>query len=88
MYMSNDVANRYQIMQNAIRSNIDAIRSLLKQADELSTLIKEVQGDDELKKKLTDHIEGLHKSIDHLIDETDKLFKQYIELANSVVVVS
>jgi hypothetical protein len=84
--MSKNAINEYTAMRNAIQNNIDAIRGLIVQADELMQTISTVT-DPTLKAKLTGQVESLNGSIDHLVDETDKLFKQYIDLANSVVIV-
>lgn len=74
----------YEIMRNAIQNNIEAIRCLLKDADDLSDAIDAISDNETLKTQLKDHVKSLHDSIDHLVVETNKLFKQYIELANSV----
>jgi prefoldin subunit 5 len=84
--MSKDAINEYTAMRQAIQSNIDAIRARIDQANALTASIHMVK-DKDTKVKLTAQAESLNKSIDHLINETDKLFKQYIELANSVVIV-
>lgn len=84
--MSREAINEYTAMRLAIQSNIDAIRGLIAQADQLTQTIDTVD-DPGLKKKLTEQVQNLNSSIDHLVDETDKLFKQYIDLANSIVIV-
>lgn len=85
--MSSQAKQEYEAMRNAIQANIDAIRALIQQAEQLSQTITQVE-DHTLKNTLTQQVESLNESINHLVEETDKLFKQYIELANSVVVVS
>lgn len=84
--MSKEAINEYTAMRQAIQSNIDAIRALIAQADRLTQTIDTVD-DPTLKTKLTEQVQSLNSSIDHLVDETDKLFKQYIDLANSIVIV-
>jgi len=75
----------YELIYNSIESNIDAIRKLLKEADDLSEAIDGISDNVTLKEQLKEHVIALHESIDNLVDQTNKLFKQYIDLANSVV---
>ena len=79
-------SSEYEIMRDAIQRNIEAIRVLLKEADDLSSAVEAISEDGALKQQLSEHVDSLHKSIDNLVEETNKLFKQYIDLANSVVV--
>ena len=78
----------YEAMRMAIQSNIDAIKSLLKEADGLTKVVDEITDNKELKEQLNEHVKALHTSIDNLIEQTNALFKQYINLANSIVTVS
>lgn len=78
-------SSEYEIMRDAIQRNIEAIRVLLKEADDLTSAVDAISDNESLKKQLSEHVASLHESIDRLIDETNKLFKQYIDLANSVV---
>jgi predicted DNA-binding protein YlxM (UPF0122 family) len=78
----------YEAMRSAIQSNIEAIKSLLKEADDLTTAVNGITDNQDLKDQLTEHVTALHTSIDNLVEHTNALFKQYIDLANSVVVVS
>ncbi len=76
----------YELIYNSIESNIEAIRKLLKEADDLTQAIDEIKDNAPLKDQLKEHVDALHESIDNLVDQTNKLFKQYIDFANSVVV--
>lgn len=78
----------YEAMRSAIQSNIEAIRSLLKEAKSLNDLVDSISDNAELKGQLEEHLKSLHGSIDNLVDQTNALFEQYIKLANSVVAVS
>ncbi|HWZ65440.1 MAG TPA: hypothetical protein VNX65_01430 [Patescibacteria group bacterium] len=84
--MSKEAITEYTAMRQAIQSNIEAIRSLIQQADQLTATIGQVE-DSDVKNKLATQADSLNQSINNLVDQTDKLFKQYIELANSVVIV-
>jgi arsenate reductase-like glutaredoxin family protein len=75
-----EYADQYEQIRKAIRSNIAAIRNLLDQADNLYTIAQDVS-DEPTKKKLSDSVQALYKSIDELIKQTDNLFDQYKYLA-------
>jgi CHASE3 domain sensor protein len=81
-------ATDYQIMRDSIQRNIEAIRLLLKEADDLTQAVDDITDNAPLKKQLSEHVTALHVSIDNLVEQTNKLFQQYIDLANSVVNVS
>lgn len=78
----------YEAMRRAIQANIEAIRNLLNEADELSQAVNAIKDNASLRDQLKVHLESLNKSITNLVDQTNALFEQYINLANSVVVVS
>lgn len=81
-------ANDYQIMRDSIQRNIEAIRMLLKEADDLTQAVDAITDNAVLKEQLSEHVTALHVSIDNLVEQTNKLFQQYIDLANSVVAIS
>lgn len=85
--MSQSAINEYTAMRQAIQNNIDAIRSLINQANSLMEVVNSISNNQTLKDQLLEQVTSLNSSIDHLVDETDKLFKLYIDLANSVVIV-
>jgi len=85
--MTKAAINEYTAMRKAIQNNIEAIRSLINQANALMQVVNEIEDNTELKAQLLAQVKSLNGSIDHLVDETDKLFKLYIDLANSVVIV-
>ena len=78
----------YEAMRAAIQSNIEAIKLLLIEVYELTTAVDSIADNPELKAQLTQHVTDLQTSIDNLVEKTNALFKQYIDLANSVVIVS
>jgi hypothetical protein len=83
--MSHDVIEDYEAIRQTIKRNVQAIRALLAQADELSAIVVDMT-DPEVKKSLTASVESLYKRIDELIEETDKLFNQFVKFAKSVSV--
>lgn len=82
--MNEEVKQQYNILQASIRSNINAIRVLLMQVDALNSTITAID-DAELKNVLDQNVKGVYKSINGLIDETDKLFTSLQSLRESVV---
>ena len=83
MSKSKELSVKYETIRKTVQSNLDTIRALLEQADNLTNLIEETP-DDELKKKLKESVKNLYKTIDTLIEESNKLFDQYLDFANSV----
>lgn len=81
--MNEEVKQQYNILQATIRGNINAIRALLMQVDALNTTITSIDNK-ELKNTLDQNIKSVYKSINQLIDETDKLFTSLQALKESV----
>ena len=69
-------SDQYEEIRKTIKGNVAIIRQLLNQADFLYNIAQTVE-DKNTKKKLTDSITELYKSIDLLIEQIDGLFDQY-----------
>jgi len=78
-------ADQYNAIRSSIASNLATIKSLLEQADSLHGIVLELDDniDADEKKKLNDSINNLYKSIDLLVQQTDTLFKAFINYAKS-----
>jgi hypothetical protein len=81
--MTEDMRQQYSVLQTSIRGNINAIRVLLMQVDNLNATVASVN-DKALKTSLDANIKSIYKSINTLIDETDKLFTSLQSLKESV----
>jgi hypothetical protein len=83
MSKSKELSQKYETIRKTVQTNLDTIRALLEQADNITSLIEETP-DDELKKRLKESVGNLYRTIDTLIEESNKLFDQYLDFANSV----
>ena len=83
MSKSRELSEKYETIRKTVRSNIETIRTLVAQADNLTSLIEETP-DEALRDRLKDSVKNLYSTIDTLIDESNKLFDQYLDFANSV----
>lgn len=83
MSKSRELSEKYETIRKTVRSNIETIRTLVAQADNLTSLIEETP-DEALRDRLKDSVRNLYSTIDTLIDESNKLFDQYLDFANSV----
>lgn len=83
MSKSRELSKKYETIRKTVQANLDTIRTLVDQADSLTNLIDQTP-DAELKKKLSDSVGSLYKTIDTLIEESNTLFDQYLDFANSV----
>jgi hypothetical protein len=83
MSKSRELSNKYETIRATIRSNLETIRTLVEQADNLTSLIDETP-DEALRERLKDSVKKLYQTIDILIEESNKLFDQYLDFANSV----
>lgn len=81
--MNEEVKQQYNVLQASIRGNINAIRVLLMQVDSLNETVTKIDNA-ELKSALDQNIKSVYKSINDLIDETDKLFTSLQALRESV----
>lgn len=82
--MSINAIQQYESMKSAILLNLNAISSLLQQAEQLTNVVNSLGETSDKKAELTQSIQGLNNSIKVLIEQTDVLFKQCIDFANSV----
>lgn len=83
MSRSKDLSNKYETIRATVRSNLETIRTLVEQADNLTSLIDETP-DPALRDRLKSSVKNLYSTIDTLIDESNTLFDQYLDFANSV----
>lgn len=83
MSKSQELSKKYETIRTTVHSNLETIRTLVEQADTLTNLIEETP-DEELRNKLKDSVKKLYETIDILIEESNKLFDQYLDFANSV----
>ena len=77
--MKKNILYQYEQIQESIKNNVSAIKSLLKQIDSLSELSQKMGSSDnleEFKKSIDDTIEELMKSASCMSDQVDKLFQQ------------
>lgn len=83
MSKSKELSQKYETIRVTISSNLETIRTLVEQADNLTSLIEETP-DEALRTKLKESVKKLYETIDTLIEESNKLFDQYLDFANSV----
>jgi hypothetical protein len=83
MSKSQELSSKYEIIRKTVQGNLQTIRTLVEQADNLTGLIEETP-DEELRNKLKESVKNLYVTIDTLIEESNKLFDQYLDFANSV----
>jgi hypothetical protein len=86
--MSINAIRQYESMKSAILLNLNAINTLLQQAEQLTSIVDGLEENSDKKAELTQSIQGLNSSIKILIEQTDILFKQCIDFANSVNLVN
>lgn len=83
MSKSKELTHKYEAIRSTIQMNLNTIRTLIQQADDLTALIEQA-GDDEFKNSLQASVKSLYDTIDTLIKESNKLFDQYLDFANSI----
>jgi hypothetical protein len=83
MSKSKELSAKYETIRQTVHSNLQTIRTLVDQADNLTNLIEETP-DEELRNRLKESVKSLYLTIDTLIEESNKLFDQYLDFANSV----
>ena len=79
-----ELSEKYESIRNTVQSNVETIRTLVEQAHNLTVII-EGTNDPATKEKLTESVNRLYKTIDTFVEESNKLFDQYLDFANSVV---
>jgi len=83
MSKSRELSEKYETIRKTIRSNLETIRTLVAQADTITSLIEETP-DEALRGRLKESVKNLYATIDTLIEDSNKLFDQYLDFANSV----
>ena len=83
MSKSKELSDKYETIRATVQNNLATIRTLLEQADNLTGLIEATPEDDH-KAALTASVKSLYATIDTLIEESNRLFDQYLDFANSV----
>ena len=83
MSKSRELSEKYETIRKTIRSNLETIRTLVAQADTITSLIEETP-DEALRDRLKESVKNLYATIDTLIEDSNKLFDQYLDFANSV----
>ena len=83
--LSDHRSERLQEIKDIVDSNLKSIRDLIKQAEDLSNIIENTN-DDNVKKVLEKNQDAVLKSLDVLVDNTDKFFSAYFEILNSYTV--
>ncbi len=85
--MKQNFQDQFNTLRKIIQGNVSALNDLVKQSDNLSNIIRTIngnQGNDELKKQLEETKSNISDSIKRLIDQTDKLFEAYTKLTEEV----
>jgi hypothetical protein len=83
-----DAILQYQDIRNTITSNLNVIKQLLEQAENMHNLIESLDdGDQEDKIALQHSINNIYKSIDLLTEQTHKLFESFIKFAGETEVI-
>ena len=76
--MKGNITGNYQLIKEAMNSNIATIRLLVEQADSLNKIVKNLNGDTgDTKKEIEEQIEAINNTIGELIDKTSTLFDLY-----------
>lgn len=83
MGKSQELSSKYETIRATVRSNLETIRTLIEQADTITSLIDETP-EEVLRDRLKNSVKNLYQTIDTLIEESNKLFDQYLDFANSV----
>jgi phosphoribosylaminoimidazole carboxylase (NCAIR synthetase) len=83
MSKSRELSEKYETIRKTVRSNLETIRTLVAQADTITSLIEETP-DEALRGRLKESVKNLYATIDTLIEDSNKLFDQYLDFANSV----
>lgn len=85
--MNEKIRLQFTWLRDLINSNIESIRALLMQAKQLEDLANTFsdQGNDpEQKKELQKIIDSIYRTIDSLVDQTERLFKEYTKILKSL----
>lgn len=84
--MRSNLIRQYEGIRDTIVRNVDTIKGMVKQAEDLSELAQSLSDADcaDVKKKLQEQIDKLNQSISQLIDQTTELFKLYNQFADQL----
>lgn len=85
--MKENFKEQFQNLKKIIINNINTLRDLVKQSDQLSNVIKTLEDktENELLKKQLENLKcEISKSIDALIEQTNQLFKTYEKLVEEI----
>jgi len=77
--MENKLIEQYKAIKETIQCNIETIKQLLKQAEQLRTIVEKISNNwnNEPKKNLEITIWNIENSISELIKHTNDLFEKY-----------
>jgi ABC-type transporter Mla subunit MlaD len=86
--MKQQLLEQYKHIQAILKSNVDTIGSLIRQAESLSLIAENLSGADQAsmdtKEQLTTNIDRVQESIDKLITQTQELFVLYDKFADEL----
>lgn len=77
--MQNTIQEKFIGYQRIIKSNLNTIKELIEQSKKLAEIVDLVK-DDSSKKTIQEIKQSIEKSIDKLLDNTNKLFSEYKNL--------
>lgn len=77
--MQNTIQEKFIGYQRIIKSNLNTIKELIEQSKKLAEIVDLVK-DDSSKKTIQEIKQSIEKSIDELLDNTNKLFSEYKNL--------
>jgi uncharacterized phage-like protein YoqJ len=85
--MKDNFKEQFNNLKNIILTNISTLRDLVRQSEQLSSLIKQLEerdGNAALKKQLEKSRFDISQSTDVLIEQTNELFKTYEKLIEEI----
>ena len=85
--MKKNFKQQFQSLRSIIQTNVDTLKKLLEQSDELSkiiTVLRESSGGTEVVEQLSDLKKNVSNSIDILISQTEQLFNSYDRLVEEI----
>lgn len=74
---------QYGAIRETMRTNIETIGRLIKQAEALKEIVSKVT-DDQIKESLSDELGEIEGTIRTLLDQTDRLFDKYDEFVKTL----
>jgi arsenate reductase-like glutaredoxin family protein len=85
--MKNPVQEKFEGYQKITKSNFETIRELIHQARRLDELLNKIK-DDPSKKAIKEIQKDMGKTINELLDNTNKSFEEYKELIEKYAAVA